>query len=151
RDRTGRRAGGRAADGGEQQDAQEGGEWTHACVRHCSPRRGVRTSRWLGYTTRVPGRNEKWRPWHPAGDGVEGTGMAPTHEVLNQPPPLEGYDLFATDRVLGEGVEREGAGWARDRLTALGVIAGGAPLEWGRLANANPPVLRTHDRFGHRI
>jgi putative acyl-CoA dehydrogenase len=24
-------------------------------------------------------------------------------------------------------------------------------MEWGRLANAHPPVLRTHDRFGHRI
>jgi putative acyl-CoA dehydrogenase len=74
-----------------------------------------------------------------------------THEVLNQPPPLEGYDLFATDRVLAEGVEREGAGWAHDRLATLGSLVGGAPLEWGRLANANPPVLRTHDRFGHRI
>src|SRR5690606_25128379 len=23
--------------------------------------------------------------------------------------------------------------------------------EWGRQANANPPVLRTHDRYGHRV
>ena len=36
----------------------------------------------------------------------------PTHEVLNQPPPLEGYNLFATDRALAEGVRREGAAWA---------------------------------------
>ena len=28
---------------------------------------------------------------------------------------------------------------------------GGEPLEWGRLANENPPKLRTHDRFGDRI
>ncbi|HXJ32705.1 MAG TPA: isovaleryl-CoA dehydrogenase [Candidatus Eisenbacteria bacterium] len=74
-----------------------------------------------------------------------------THEVTNQPPLLEGYDLFSTDRVLGEAVEREGAAWARDRLVRLGTFLGGAPLEWGRLANAYPPVLRTHDRFGHRI
>ncbi len=77
--------------------------------------------------------------------------MPPTHEVLNQPPPLEGYDLFRTDRVLTEAVEREGAGWARERLERLGVEAGGEPLVWGRLANAHPPILRTHDRFGHRI
>jgi putative acyl-CoA dehydrogenase len=77
--------------------------------------------------------------------------MPPTHEVLNQPPPLEGYDVFATDRVLGEALEREGGGWARDRLHALGMEAGGEAMTWGRLANANPPVLRTHDRFGRRI
>src|SRR5262245_29840173 len=77
--------------------------------------------------------------------------MPPTHEVLNQPPPLEGYDLFTTDRVLGEALEREGAGWARERLQRLGIEAGGDALTWGRLANTNPPILRTHDRFGHRI
>ena len=77
--------------------------------------------------------------------------MPPTHEVLNQPPPLEHYDLFSTDRVLGEALEREGAGWARERAQRVGVEAGGDALVWGRLANANPPILRTHDRFGHRI
>ena len=77
--------------------------------------------------------------------------MPPTHEVQNQAPPLEGYDLFTSDRVLAEAVEREGAGWARERLGQLGVEAGGEAIAWGRLANANPPILRTHDRFGHRI
>src|SRR5262245_14580969 len=77
--------------------------------------------------------------------------MPPTHEVLNQPPPLEHYDLFSTDRVLVEALEREGAGWARERAQRVGIEAGGDALSWGRLANANPPVLRTHDRFGHRI
>src|SRR5881398_1181749 len=75
----------------------------------------------------------------------------PTHEVLNQPPPLQGYDLFTTDRVLVEALRREGAGWAEERVQRLGAIAGGEPLAWGRLANANPPVLRTHDRYGNRI
>ena len=77
--------------------------------------------------------------------------MPPTHEVLNQPPPLEHYDLFSTDRVLGEALEREGAGWAREHAQRVGVEAGGDALVWGRLANANPPILRTHDRFGNRI
>jgi putative acyl-CoA dehydrogenase len=74
-----------------------------------------------------------------------------THEVINQPPLLEGHNLFTLDRALQEAVEREGAAWAVDDLTALGELAGTPEaIEWGRLANENPPVLRTHDRFGHR-
>src|SRR5205809_486275 len=75
----------------------------------------------------------------------------PTHEVLNQPPPLQGYDLFAADRVLAEGLGREGAGWAEERVRTLGRLAGGEALRWGFEANTHPPVLRTHDRHGHRI
>src|SRR5437773_7032990 len=75
----------------------------------------------------------------------------PTHEVLNQPPPLRGYDLFAADRVLAEGFGREGAGWAEERVRTLGRLAGGEALRWGFEANTHPPVLRTHDRYGHRI
>src|SRR5438034_8195979 len=75
----------------------------------------------------------------------------PTHEVLNQPPPLQGYDLFAADRVLAEGLGREGAGWAEERVRTLGRLAGGVALRWGFEAITHPPVLRTHDRYGHRI
>ncbi|HJQ84454.1 MAG TPA: isovaleryl-CoA dehydrogenase [Candidatus Binatia bacterium] len=75
----------------------------------------------------------------------------PTHDVLNQPPPLEGYDVYAGDAALQEGIHREGAGWAEDRLRRLGTLAGGEALRWGVEANAHPPVLRTHDRYGHRI
>jgi len=77
---------------------------------------------------------------------------SPTHEVLNQSPPLEGYDVFSSDRALTEAVDREGATWAREELGSLGVLAGGGTAqEWGRQAEGNPPVLRTHDRYGHRI
>jgi len=69
----------------------------------------------------------------------------------NQPPPLEGYDLYGENRPLVEAVAREGAGWAHDALHGLGELLGGEPLEWGRLANEHPPQLRTHDRFGNRI
>jgi putative acyl-CoA dehydrogenase len=73
------------------------------------------------------------------------------HEVLNQPPPLAGIDLFSSDRALKEAVAREGAGWATDSLGEYGRKLGSAEiLEYGALANANPPVLHTHDRFGHR-
>jgi putative acyl-CoA dehydrogenase len=77
---------------------------------------------------------------------------ARTHEVFNQPPPLEGYNPFEADDVLTESVEREGGDWAREALRELGAVCGRPDvLELGRLANENPPRLRTHDRFGHRI
>ena len=78
-------------------------------------------------------------------------GLEPTHEVLNQSLPLEGYNVFEQDAALVEALEREGGGWAADRCRAVGAIAGGEAIEWGRQANENPPILRTHDRFGHRI
>jgi putative acyl-CoA dehydrogenase len=76
----------------------------------------------------------------------------PTHEVLNQPPPLQNYDPLALDTALGEGVRREGAGWAEGEVHELGLRAASPEmLDQGRLANENPPKLKTHDRFGHRI
>jgi len=72
-------------------------------------------------------------------------------DVLNQPPPLAGYNLFLENRPLVEALTREGGGWAQDRAAAFGELLSGDPAEWGRLANENPPRLRTHDRFGNRI
>jgi putative acyl-CoA dehydrogenase len=75
-----------------------------------------------------------------------------THEVTNQAPPLAGHDVFATDAALAEGVGREGAEWAIETLSSLGLLAGSAESQqWGEAANANPPTLRTHDRYGHRV
>lgn len=84
---------------------------------------------------------------------------ATTHTVSNQAPPLVGYEAYLGDRALTEGVERHladaDAGLrdeVREELTSLGRAAGSAQAqEWGRQANENPPVLRTHDRYGHRI
>ncbi|MFF1343854.1 acyl-CoA dehydrogenase family protein [Streptomyces sp. NPDC058290] len=84
---------------------------------------------------------------------------ATTHTVTNQPPPLVGYDVYGTDRALREGVERhltasapELLGEVREELSELGRAAGSAQAQrWGALANENPPKLRTHDRYGHRI
>ncbi|MFC0039960.1 acyl-CoA dehydrogenase family protein [Actinomadura rayongensis] len=74
-----------------------------------------------------------------------------THTVFNQVPPLVGHDL-ADDPALLSGLEREGAAWAASEVHELGVLAGTEQAqEWGRLANEHPPVLRTHDRYGHRI
>jgi putative acyl-CoA dehydrogenase len=77
--------------------------------------------------------------------------MPPTHEVTNQPPPLTGYDVFGQDAALVEGLEREGGGWAADDLHRLGLLAGSQEArDWGAQANAHPPVLHTHDRWGNR-
>ncbi len=81
---------------------------------------------------------------------------ATTHTVTNQVPPLVGYDVFSGDRALAEGLERHAApevlDEARAELSALGLAAGSARVqEWGTRANENPPKLRTHDRYGHRI
>jgi putative acyl-CoA dehydrogenase len=76
----------------------------------------------------------------------------PTHDVQNQPPPLEDYDPLALDPALTDGIQRGGAGWALDEVSKLGRKAASREmLEHGRLANENPPKLKTHDRFGHRI
>ena len=78
--------------------------------------------------------------------------MAPTHDVLNQPPPLQDYDVFAADAALVEATEREGAGWALEDLAGLGRLAGSPEaIAWGFEANRHTPELRTHDRFGNRV
>ncbi|MFD8044996.1 acyl-CoA dehydrogenase family protein [Streptomyces chartreusis] len=79
-----------------------------------------------------------------------------THTVTNQPPPLVGYDVYTADRALSEAVGRHVAPELQDEvgeeLAAFGRTCGSAQVqEWGVLANENPPRLRTHDRYGHRI
>ena len=76
--------------------------------------------------------------------------MPATHEVVNQVPPLE-HDV-AADPALAEAVGRTDASWVVDELHELGRLAGSEQVqEWSRLVNENEPVLRTHDRYGHRI
>jgi putative acyl-CoA dehydrogenase len=75
-----------------------------------------------------------------------------THEVENQPPPFQDVDLFAADAALREGLAREGADWAAQRVGEFGAICGRAEtLAEGRRANERVPELRSHDRFGQRV
>ncbi|MEU0583191.1 acyl-CoA dehydrogenase family protein [Streptomyces sp. NPDC006132] len=79
-----------------------------------------------------------------------------THSVTNQVPPLVGYDVFSADRALAAAVERHLEPDLRPEvlgeLSALGRTSGSAQVqEWGAQANDNPPRLRTHDRYGHRL
>ena len=81
-----------------------------------------------------------------------GPGAAATHAVTNQSEPLAGYNVFTADRALVEAVSREGGDYEIETIRAVGDLAGRAEtLELGRLANENPPKLRTHDRYGARI
>ncbi|MGC5396132.1 acyl-CoA dehydrogenase family protein [Streptomyces sp. DT20] len=74
-----------------------------------------------------------------------------THEVTNQTPPLTGHDV-ADDAVLLEGVRREGAEWHTGELHRLGRLVGSEEAQgWADQANDHEPVLRTHDRYGHRV
>ncbi|GEM30255.1 acyl-CoA dehydrogenase [Nocardia neocaledoniensis NBRC 108232] len=74
-----------------------------------------------------------------------------THEVTNQVPPLVDYDPADYPVVL-EALHRADAGHALDELHEVGRLAGSARAqEWGDLAEAHPPVLKTHDRYGHRV
>ncbi len=78
--------------------------------------------------------------------------MSTTHEVTNQVPPLTGHDPIAGDTVLAEACVRHADAATLESLADLGRLAGSEQAqEWGRLANENPPKLRTHDRYGHRI
>jgi putative acyl-CoA dehydrogenase len=54
--------------------------------------------------------------------------------------------------TLVEALEREGGGLALERARAVGEAWGGEPFTIrGAQANENPPMLRRHDRYGHRI
>ncbi len=78
--------------------------------------------------------------------------LAATHEVVNVSHELCDYDMYTQDKALVEAVNREGAAWAHDDLSAFGRLTGSvAYQEQGVLANRFGPELETHDRFGHRI
>lgn len=75
-----------------------------------------------------------------------------THEVFNQPGPLEPINHYMADLPLREAIAREGGAWGKERLTALGALAGlPETREHSRRAERNEPVLNTHDRFGNRV
>jgi putative acyl-CoA dehydrogenase len=83
---------------------------------------------------------------------MSATASPPSTDALNQPPPMPDHNTYEVHTALREAVHREGAGWAEDRLQAIGELAGNPDVkDLGRLSNENPPILRTFDRYGHRI
>ncbi len=75
-----------------------------------------------------------------------------THQVSNQPPPFENANLFKTDAALKGVVKHHGGASHVDALSEFGARCGSAEtIEWARLANENPPKLKSFDRYGHRL
>jgi putative acyl-CoA dehydrogenase len=79
------------------------------------------------------------------------SGLA-THDVTNQPPPLENLNLFEADAALNEAVGRTGGAQHRERLSAFGARAGSAETaQWAAEANVFPPRPKIFDPYGHRL
>ena len=75
-----------------------------------------------------------------------------THEVFNQTPPFGEVNLVATNQPLLDVLKASGVDPEAEGLIAFGAAWGSAErLDIGRLANENPPKLRTHDARGYRI
>ena len=75
-----------------------------------------------------------------------------THEVLNQPTPLQDINLFEGHQALRDALRLHAPGLDTASLASLGKLAGSAEMQrHARLANVHTPELRTHDRFGHRV
>lgn len=78
--------------------------------------------------------------------------LAETHDVFNQPYPLENYNLFSSDVPLQQIVAKEGGAARRDDLLRFGKLTGWAEvIKWGFQANKHKPEFRTHDRHGRRV
>ncbi|WP_265518464.1 acyl-CoA dehydrogenase family protein [Nitratireductor luteus] len=72
------------------------------------------------------------------------------HEVTNQPPPLSGSNAWRSDPLAVQACERFSEP-VRKELEVLGrFVRTPEALDLARLANEQPPVLRTHDRYGRR-
>jgi putative acyl-CoA dehydrogenase len=88
----------------------------------------------------------------PASLSDEHTSGYATHDVLNQPGALAGYNAYAADQPLNAAMRTFGADWADQRLQRTGALVGSERIQLlARQANRHPPELRTHDRFGHRV
>lgn len=74
-----------------------------------------------------------------------------THQVLNQPTPLEGYNAYLSDEVLQYWITAFEGEWGDERLTDYGQKVGGELLQAGFDANRVKPEFAPHDRFGHRV
>jgi len=72
-------------------------------------------------------------------------------EAINQSPPFEDVDLYAVDRPLAAAVAANGGAAAEQELSAFGRHWGSAEMAArGRIANENPPKLKTFDARGNR-
>jgi len=72
--------------------------------------------------------------------------------VLNQPPPLEGFNAYDADPRLAEALARAGARSIEPEARELGAFVGSSEGQaLAAAANRRIPELKTHDRYGRRI
>src|SRR5450756_2654456 len=75
-----------------------------------------------------------------------------THDVTNQPRPLEDVNLYASDTILTSACAWSGASAYADRLANFGARVGLAETQaLCAQANRGVPALLPYDRFGQRI
>ena len=78
--------------------------------------------------------------------------MQATHDVLNQATTLVDYNLLAGNQPLLAALKFNAPNLDIAELFQLGQTLGTAEMQThARLANAHPPQLHSHDRFGHRV
>ena len=78
--------------------------------------------------------------------------MSKTHEVTNQAPARVDLNEFLINPALTDAVKRYDGQWAHDQLSAVGSLVGQADFQRdAELANTNPPVFSSHDRWGRRV
>ncbi|GHE58792.1 acyl-CoA dehydrogenase [Camelimonas fluminis] len=74
-----------------------------------------------------------------------------THRVFNQTPPFVDVNLVTLDQPLLDALTANGVDPVQEGLLSFGEAWGAAErFELGRLANENPPKLRTHNARGER-
>jgi putative acyl-CoA dehydrogenase len=77
--------------------------------------------------------------------------LGETHEVFNQPTPLENYNAFESDAALKHWMTTFNGDFAKADVSQYGHHVGHELIEAGFLANQNKPEFHSHDRFGKRI
>ena len=74
-----------------------------------------------------------------------------THEVFNQPTPLENYNAYESDAALKHWMTTFNGDFAKADISRYGHHVGHELIEAGFLANQYKPEFHSHDRFGKRI
>ncbi len=77
--------------------------------------------------------------------------LGETHEVFNQPTPLENYNAFESDVALKHWMTTFNGDFAKADISQYGHHVGHELIEAGFLANQNKPEFHSHDRFGERL
>lgn len=72
-------------------------------------------------------------------------------QVFNQSPPISGTSAWRSDPMLIQLGEAFSAPVRKEMEVAGRFARAQDALELARLANTQLPVLRTHDRYGHRV